>query len=655
MSFSAEYSADGGSRLYLSSAEYLNLNDSDILPLPCVVIMRGNFTMCGIIGYTGSENAVPKLLDGLSALEYRGYDSAGVAVFDSENKIRVIKSKGRLSVLRDKIGPLSEELYSRCGIGHTRWATHGEPSDINSHPHGTLNVSIVHNGIIENYADIKEILIKKGYNFISETDTETAAKLIDSIYLETRNPVDAMLKAAKLLTGSFAVGAVFADYPGVIYAMRRESPLIVAVSDKGCFIASDISAVLKYTNRFYRIKENEIAIVNDREITVLGADKIPVNQEIETADWDIEAAEKGGYPFFMIKEIHEEPEAVIKTLRPRIKNGMPDLGIPELTDERLMSFERIHIVACGTAMHAGMVGKYVIEKLVRVPVNVEIASEFRYSNPILGKRELVIIISQSGETADTLAALRLAKQNGVYTLAVVNVPGSTISNEADSVIYTWAGPEIAVASTKAYEVQLAVMYLFAFKLAYVRGMLSEEDTKRYLDELLYKVPEKIEKSIALEKRCSEIAEKYKNHKNIFFIGRGADYILSMESALKLKEISYIHCEAYAAGELKHGTISLVTDGTPVFAIACQDGLFEKMVSNIGEVRARGASVILLCKESAELPDGIAEDIIRVPETSELFIPMPVITISQLIAYYTSLRLGLDVDKPRNLAKSVTVE
>ena len=431
--------------------------------------------------------------------------------------------------------------------------------------------------------------------------------------------------------------------------------MIAAVSDKGCFIASDISAVLKYTNRFYRIKENEIAIVNDREITVLGADKIPVNQEIETADWDIEAAEKGGYPFFMIKEIHEEPEAVIKTLRPRIKNGMPDLGIPELTDERLMSFERIHIVACGTAMHAGMVGKYVIEKLVRVPVNVEIASEFRYSNPILGKRELVIIISQSGETADTLAALRLAKQIGVYTLAVVNVPGSTISNEADSVIYTWAGPEIAVASTKAYEVQLAVMYLFAIKLAYVRGMLSEDDTKRYLDELLYKVPEKIEKSIALEKRCSEIAEKYKNHKNIFFIGRGADYILSMESALKLKEISYIHCEAYAAGELKHGTISLVTDGTPVFAIACQDGLFEKMVSNIGEVRARGASVILLCKESAELPDGIAEDIIRVPETSELFIPMPVITISQLIAYYTSLRLGLDVDKPRNLAKSVTVE
>ena len=357
----------------------------------------------------------------------------------------------------------------------------------------------------------------------------------------------------------------------------------------------------------------------------------------------------------MIKEIHEEPEAVRKTLRPRIKDGIPDLGIPDLTDEKLISFERIHIVACGTAMHAGMIGKYAIEKLSRIPVNVEIASEFRYNNPILGKKELVVIISQSGETADTLAALRLAKRNGVYTLAVVNVPGSTIANEADSVIYTWAGPEIAVASTKAYQVQLAVMYLFAFKLAYIHGMLSESDMKKYLDELLSDVPEKIGKSIELEEKCSEIAEKYKNHKNIFFIGRGADYILSMESALKLKEISYIHCEAYAAGELKHGTISLVTDGTPVFAIACQDGLFEKMVSNIGEVRARGASVILICKESSELPDGIAEEIIRVPETSELFMPMPVITISQLIAYYTSLSLGLDVDKPRNLAKSVTVE
>lgn len=611
--------------------------------------------MCGIIGYTGRENAVPKLLDGLSALEYRGYDSAGVAIFDSENKVKVIKSKGRLSVLRDKISLISGELYSECGIGHTRWATHGEPSDVNSHPHGTLNVSIVHNGIIENYADIRENLIREGYNFISETDTEAAAKLIDSIYIKTRNPVDAMIKASKLLNGSFAIGAVFSDYPGVIYAMRRESPLIAAVSDEGCFIASDISALLKYTNRFYRIKEDEIAIVNEHEITVLGVDKIPVSKELETADWDIQAAEKSGYPFFMIKEIHEEPEAVRKTLRPRIKDGIPDLGIPDLTDEKLISFERIHIIACGTAMHAGMIGKYAIEKLARIPVNVEIASEFRYNNPILGKNELVVIISQSGETADTLAALRLAKRNGVYTLAVVNVPGSTIANEADSVIYTWAGPEIAVASTKAYQVQLAVMYLFAFKLAYIHGMLSESDMKKYLDELLSDVPEKIGKSIELEEKCSEIAEKYKNHKNIFFIGRGADYILSMESALKLKEISYIHCEAYAAGELKHGTISLITDGTPVFAIACHNGLFEKMVSNIGEVRARGASVILICKESAELPDGIAEEIIRVPETSELFMPMPVITISQLIAYYTSLSLGLDIDKPRNLAKSVTVE
>ena len=611
--------------------------------------------MCGIIGYTGGENAVPKLLEGLSALEYRGYDSAGIAVFGDGDALQVVKSKGRLALLEDKINHLAEKLSSHCGIGHTRWATHGEPSDVNSHPHGTPRVYIVHNGIIENYAEIKAFLIGKGYTFVSETDTETAAKLIDYYYTQTGDPTDAMALALKMLSGSYAIGAIFAGHPGTIYATRKDNPLIIAVSDIGNFIASDIPAVLKYTNKYYRIDEGEVAVITPKDVTVLSPDKQPVNKPLEVADWDIEAAEKGGYPHFMIKEIHEEPDAIIKTLRPRIKNGMPDFGIPELTDEKLASFERIHIVACGTAMHAGLIGKYAAESLARIPVNVEIASEFRYKNPILGKRDLVIIISQSGETADTLAALRLAKENGVYTLAIVNVAGSSIAREADSVIYTWAGPEIAVASTKAYTVQIAVMYLFALRLAYACAKLDEEQVKAYVAELLDIAPKMIQKALDREPECARIAKKYKDQNDIFFIGRGADYALSMESALKLKEISYIHCEAYAAGELKHGTISLITDGTPVFALANYEGLYEKMISNIKEVRARGARVILMCSENAAVPENVADDILRVPTMSELFMPIPSATLSQLIAYYTSLYLGCDVDKPRNLAKSVTVE
>lgn len=611
--------------------------------------------MCGIIGYTGGENAVPKLLEGLSALEYRGYDSAGIAVFDGNAALKVVKSKGRLALLEDKINRLAEKLSGSCGIGHTRWATHGEPSDVNSHPHGTPRVYIVHNGIIENYAELKAFLIGKGYVFESETDTETAAKLIDYHYVQTGNPEDAMNEAARMLAGSFAIGAVFARHPGVIYAMRKDNPLIIAVSERGNFIASDIPAVLKYTNAYYRIDEGELAVITAKDVTVFSAEKKPVEKTLEKADWDIEAAEKGGYPHFMIKEIHEEPDAIIKTLRPRVKNGMPDFGVPELTDEKLASFERIHIVACGTAMHAGLIGKFAAESLARVPVNVEIASEFRYKNPILGKHDLAIIISQSGETADTLAALRLAKQNGVYTLAIVNVAGSSIAREANSVIYTWAGPEIAVASTKAYTVQIAVMYLFALRLAYACGKLDEGKVKAYVTELLEIAPKMIQKALDAEPECAKIAKKYKNENDIFFIGRGADYALSMESALKLKEISYIHCEAYAAGELKHGTISLITDGTPVFALANYAGLYEKMISNIKEVRARGARVILMCTEDAEVPENVADDILRVPAMSELFMPIPTATLSQLIAYYTSLYLGCDVDKPRNLAKSVTVE
>lgn len=611
--------------------------------------------MCGIIGYTGQQNAVPKLIEGLSALEYRGYDSAGIAIFSERNTLQVIKAKGRLAALEEKINSYSEKLSSNCGIGHTRWATHGKPSDINSHPHGTKRVYIVHNGIIENFAEIKDFLKEKGYVFESETDTESAAKLIDYYYGITNDPVDAMSEAIKTLSGSYAIGAIFADHPGKIFATRKDNPLIIAVSENGNFIASDIPAVLKYTNKYYRIDEGEVAVVSENDILILSNEKKPVEKKLEQADWDIEAAEKGGYPHFMIKEIHEEPDAIVKTVRPRVKNSMPDFGISELDDKKLASFDRIHIVACGTAMHAGLIGKYAIEKLARVPVNVEIASEFRYKNPILNKNDLVIIISQSGETADTLAALRLAKNEGIYTLAIVNVAGSSIAREADSVIYTWAGPEIAVASTKAFTVQIAIMYLFALRLAYACGKLDEAQTKAYVEELLNTAPEIIKKSLEFENICAEIGKQYKDNSSIFFIGRGADYALGMESALKLKELSYIHCEAYAAGELKHGTISLITDGTPVFAFANYDDLYEKMISNIKEVRARGASVILFCKENTVVPEEVADHIVRIPTMSELYMSIPMSTISQLIAYYTSLYLGYDVDKPRNLAKSVTVE
>ena len=610
--------------------------------------------MCGIIGYSGNENAVPKLLYGLKALEYRGYDSAGIAVFEKDG-ITTVKAKGRIQNVEHKLEEQYPSLSSLCGIGHTRWATHGEPSDTNSHPHGTENLMLVHNGIIENYIVLKNFLTEQGYTFVSQTDTEVAAKLIDYYYLESHDPLRAIRSALEKINGSYAFGIIFKDFPGKIYATRKDSPLIVALSDKGNFIASDIPAVLKHTNRYYQLEQGEIAVVTADSAEVFDLSGKPVKKEVKTADWDIDAAEKGGYEHFMIKEIHEEPSSVIKTIRPRVKNGLPDLALPELTDDVLCSFERIHMVACGTAMHAGLIGKTAIEKLARIPVEVEIASEFRYKNPILGKKDLVVIISQSGETADTLAALRLSKERGAYTLAIVNVAGSSIAREADSTLYTWAGPEIAVASTKAYTVQASLLYLFAVKLALCCKAVSEEKAKELLTVLLEKVPAAIEKAFLLSEQCKTISDKYKDSEHLFFIGRGLDYDVAREASLKLKEISYIHSEAYAAGELKHGTISLITDGTPVVAICTQDALYDKMVSNIKEVRARGARVILLCKEGAHGTEEIAEDVIVLPEIPELFMPIPTMTVLQLFAYYTSVLLGCDVDKPRNLAKSVTVE
>ncbi len=608
--------------------------------------------MCGIIGFTGKDMAVPKLIEGLSALEYRGYDSAGIAYF-TDGVLKTTKASGRLSALEEKISCASTE-NALTGIGHTRWATHGEPSERNSHPHGNGRVYGVHNGIIENYSELTSYLEDKGYFFTSDTDTERGILLIDYLYRKTSDPVKAMHSAAEIMKGSFAIAVMFDDRPDTVYAMRRGSPLLACPSEVGMFVSSDISAVLRYTRRFARIDEGEVAVLTRDSIEFFSRDGKRISKMLEEVSWDVEAAERGGYPHFMIKEINEEPDAVSRTLRPRIKDGRPSFELNNLTPKHIKRIRQIHIVACGTAMHAGLIGKYAIEKLARIPVNVEIASEFRYRDPIINEDDLVVIISQSGETADTLAALRLAKEKGVHTLAVVNVPGSTIAREADSVIYTWAGPEIAVASTKAYSVQIALLYLLAVNFGEATGTLSESMVKELCGELEV-ISEYIEKSLKLSDKCQSLAEKYKSHKNIFFIGRGHDYALSMEAALKMKEISYIHCEAYAAGELKHGTISLIEDGTPVFAYATDPSLFEKTISNIKEVKARGAVVLLVTGEGMRVPDGVADDVIEVPRVSELFMPLCGVVPAQMLAYYTAVGLDLDVDKPRNLAKSVTVE
>ena len=599
--------------------------------------------MCGIVGYAGDRDCTEDLLDSLTKLEYRGYDSAG--------KITVEKSKGELKNLRKKI----EENYKpegHCGIGHTRWATHGEPSDINSHPHGSKRVSIVHNGIIENYKDIKKFLARKGYTFESETDTETVAKLLDYYY--HGDPIDAIIKTLADVRGAYALGILFKDYPDCIFSVRKDSPLIIGVGENENFIASDVPAILQYTRKYYLLEENEIATIKADRVEFCDIHRQELIKEVQESNLDMDAAEKGGYEHFMLKEIHEQTNAVKTTIAPRIVNGMPDLSECGLSIEKLKKYRKLFIVACGTAMHAGMVGKYVIEKLARTEVTVDIASEFRYRDPIIEKEDLVIVISQSGETADTKAALHLAHDRGAKVLAVVNVKGSSIAREADMVLYTHAGPEISVASTKAFSVQMSVMYLLAFEMAYAKGHIDEAECKR-LTAALTDIPEKIEQTMQCEKKCKYVASKLITATSLLYIGRGLDYALSMEGSLKLKEISYIHSESYAAGELKHGTISLVEDGMPVISVATQSDLMEKMVSNIVEVKSRGAFTITVCKEGTEFSDGIMDEIIEVPALEDVLMPMLTVIPLQLVAYYTTVLKGLNVDKPRNLAKSVTVE
>ena len=608
------------------------------------------FCMCGIVGYVGKRSAQDVLLDGLEKLEYRGYDSAGVALAQ-EGGIRVVKSKGRLDALRQKLA-VQALAESSCGIGHTRWATHGEPSDVNSHPHSTPRVSIVHNGIIENYGALKERLAARGYTFESETDTEVLVKLIDSCY--HGEPLQALHEALGMVRGSYALAVLFKDFPDTIFAVKKESPLIVGWGEGENFVASDIPALLKYTRDYSVLEEGDLAVVTAQGIRFYNAFGEPVERQRLTADWDQEAAEKGGYPHFMLKEINEQPAAITATVSPRVEDGLPDLRIPELTDERLRSIRTVHLVACGTAMHAGMVGKAAIETLARVPAEVDIASEFRYRDPILNKNDLVIIISQSGETSDTLAALKLAKSRGVPVLAIVNVVGSSIARAADYILYTYAGPEIAVASTKAYVVQMCVLYLFALRLAYARGKLEEAETKRLTAELL-RAGEVIKPRLDDCEQIKYLASRFVNTQSCFFIGRGFDYALSLEGSLKLKEISYVHSDAYAAGELKHGTISLITDGVPVIALATQKQVYEKTISNAKETKSRGARVILFTTKDAVVPEGVADYIVRLDEYEDLLMPLQLIVPLQLFAYYMAVLRGCDVDKPRNLTKSVTVE
>ena len=609
--------------------------------------------MCGIVGYVGARCAQNVLLDGLTKLEYRGYDSAGLALA-VEGGIRVIKSKGRLTALRAKLEQATAAGLpaAHCGIGHTRWATHGEPSDVNSHPHSTPYVSIVHNGIIENYGALKAVLEAKGYTFVSETDTEVLVKLIDSCY--HGEPLRALTEALARVRGSYALAVLFRDWPDTLFAVRRESPLIVGYGQGENFLASDIPAILKYTRSYSVLEEGDMVACRADGVTFYDEFGRPVQREKLTADWDVEAAEKGGYPHFMLKEINEQPAAITATISPRIEDGLPDLRIPELTDQRLAAIKRVHLVACGTAMHAGMVGKTAIEKLARLPAEVDIASEFRYRDPILDPEDLVVIISQSGETSDTLAALKLAKSRGVPVLAIVNVVGSSIARAADYVMYTYAGPEIAVASTKAYMVQMCVLYLFALRLAYARGKLSEAETRRYTAEL-QRAPEVVKPRLDDCEYIKYLASLFVNTQSCFFIGRGFDYALSLEGSLKLKEISYVHSDAYAAGELKHGTISLVTDGVPVIALATQHAVYEKTISNAKETKSRGAKVLLFTTRDAAVPEGVADYVIRLDEYEDVFMPLQLIVPLQLFAYYMAVLRGCDVDKPRNLAKSVTVE
>lgn len=609
--------------------------------------------MCGIVGYIGNKKATEVLINGLSRLEYRGYDSAGVAVSQG-GKIHTKKRKGRLKVLEDLME--KEPLEGTVGIGHTRWATHGEPSDVNSHPHANADHSIVivHNGIIENYMELKEKLIIKGYRFLSDTDTEVIAHLLDSLY--QGDMVKAVREATTYLKGSYALGVLCHSEPDKIIAVRKDSPLVIGVGDNENFIASDIPAILNYTRNVYLLDDKEIAILTKERVIVLDQHGEEAGKQIFKVDWDAADAEKGGYEHFMIKEIHEQPKALRDTLTSRLYDDKKEIVLDKikLGKEELDKINRIYIVACGTAYHAGLIGKYSIEKYARIPVEADIASEFRYRNPIIDEKTLLILISQSGETADTLAAMRLAKQKGARVMAVTNVVGSSVSREADDVLYTWAGPEIAVASTKAYTTQLACMYMIALHLGMLKGTVNEEELTK-IQESLKASPEMVEKVIKKESAIKEFAYDKFNVRDVFFLGRGSDYYASLEGSLKMKEISYIHSEAYPAGELKHGPIALIEEGTVVIALCTQTELLEKMMSNIKEVKARGAYVVALAKESDKAIEKEADKVFYIPDTQDDIAPIPTVVILQILAYYLSVARGCDVDKPRNLAKSVTVE
>ena len=608
--------------------------------------------MCGIVGYVGQNQAAPILLDGLARLEYRGYDSAGMAVYH-DDEIEIVKAKGRLQVLRELTNN-GIDLKGTIGIGHTRWATHGEPSVTNSHPHYNKDksIAVVHNGIIENYQPLRDRLVRKGYRFISDTDTEVIAHMLDNYY--NGDPIETISKIMARMEGSYALGVLFKDHPGEIYAVRKDSPLIVGVSEQGNFIASDIPAILNHTRNVYFIENMEIVKLTKESVMFYNMDKEEIEKELTVVDWDMEAAEKGGYEHFMLKEIYEQPKAVRDTISPRIKDGEIVIDEWHMTDEDVQKLNKIFVVACGSAYHAGVSGKYVLEGIARIPVEVDLASEFRYRDPIIDDNSLVIVISQSGETADSLAALREAQRRGVKVLGIVNVVGSSIAREADSVLYTWAGPEIAVATTKAYSTQLAALYLLAIYLGKKRGKLEQSVYNEMIQEL-QDLPDKIQSLLGDKERIQWFASKFAASHDIFFIGRGVDYATCMEGSLKLKEISYIHSEAYAAGELKHGTISLVEDGILVASVLTLPQLYGKTLSDMVEVTARGAYAMALTNSGNYDVEDVANFTVYIPKTNPWFTTSLAVIPLQLFAYYVSLARGLDVDKPRNLAKSVTVE
>ena len=613
--------------------------------------------MCGIVGYVGPRQAAPVLLDGLSKLEYRGYDSAGLAVRDADKVPSVVKAKGRLRVLSEKTDA-GKAVPGNCGIGHTRWATHGEPSENNAHPHITddMNVVAVHNGIIENYKELRDKMIRKGYKFYSETDTEVAVKVVDYYYHKYKmGPIDAIAKTMVRVRGSYALAVMFKEYPGEIYVARKDSPMIIGSGDGEMFIASDVPAILNYTRQVYYIGNLEMARLTADGATFYNLDGDVVEKELHEIEWDAEAAEKGGFEHFMMKEIHEQPKAVQDTINAYIgADGKIDLGVSGITDEKIAAITDINIVACGSAYHVGIAAQYIFEDLVRVPVRVELASEFRYRKPILSPHTLVVVISQSGETADSLAALREAKELGVKTMSVVNVVGSSIARESDYVCYTMAGPEIAVATTKAYSTQLVMSYILAIKFGQVKGLVSDEKAGEMIREL-QTLPAKIQRLLDDKERIQWFASKFANARDIFFIGRGIDYAISLEGSLKMKEISYIHSEAYAAGELKHGTISLIEDGTLLVGVLTQSALYEKTVSNMVECKSRGAYLMGLTSYGNYNIEDTADFTVYIPRTDEHFTPTLAVIPLQLMGYYVSCAKGLDVDKPRNLAKSVTVE